>query len=283
MQKAKKSGVNVCAVVVTFNRKEVLQKCLKALQNQTIPPDEVIVIDGPSTDGTTQLMKEKFPEVTYIRLNEDVGGAGGFYEGMKLAYKKGYDWIWTMDDDAIPERDALEKLLAVVNGDQNLIARPAVIDAHHFAPWFAGGIFSRATIKRIGLPLKELFIYFDDAEYVMRAQKAGIKTVDVKNAKMNHKDWLLRGCVSKKILHKTIKRPKYPKGRKYYYIQRNNLYVHTIHREWKVLFRLLTINLASNLIKYLLLGDKEKALAIIKGTIDYFRRKTGKSLWAHKQ
>jgi hypothetical protein len=59
--------------------------------------------------------------------------------------------------------------------------------------------------------------------------------------------------------------------------------VPTIHREWKVLFRLLTINLASNLMKYLLLGDKEKVLSIFKGTIDYFLRKTGKSSWAHKQ
>jgi rhamnopyranosyl-N-acetylglucosaminyl-diphospho-decaprenol beta-1,3/1,4-galactofuranosyltransferase len=164
-----KPRVKVCAVIVTYNRKEMLQKCLKALQNQIIPLDEIIVIDGPSTDGTTQLMKEKFPEITYIRLDEDVGGSGGFYEGMKLAYNKGYDWIWVMDDDATPENDTLEKLLSAVDGDQNLIARPAVVDAPHFAPWFAGGIFSYATIKRIGLPLRELFIYFDDAEYVMRA------------------------------------------------------------------------------------------------------------------
>jgi rhamnopyranosyl-N-acetylglucosaminyl-diphospho-decaprenol beta-1,3/1,4-galactofuranosyltransferase len=278
-----KLSVKVCAVIATYNRKEMLQKCLKALQNQTIPLDEIIVIDGPSTDGTMQLIKEKFPEITYTRLNEDVGGAGEFYEGMKLAYNKGYDWILVMDDDAIPENDMLEKLLSAVNGNQNLIARPAIVDVPNFTPWFAGGIFSRSTIRRIGLPLRELFIYWDDVEYVIRAKKAGVKTVDVKNARINHRDWLLRGYLSKKFLHKIITKTIYPKGRKYYYIQRNGLYVYTIHRKWIGLFRLLTIDLASNLIQYLLLGEKERVLSILKGTIDYFMRKTGKCSWAHKK
>jgi rhamnopyranosyl-N-acetylglucosaminyl-diphospho-decaprenol beta-1,3/1,4-galactofuranosyltransferase len=283
MQKQKRTlGSRVCAVVVTYNRKEALRKCLAALLTQTIHLDEVIVIDGPSTDGTMQLVREEFPEITYIRLREDIGGAGGFYEGMKLAYKKGYDWIWVMDDDAVPEHDALEELLSVVNGDQNLIARPALVDVPRFAPWFAGGIFSRATIKRIGLPLRELFIYFDDVEYLMRAQRAGIKTVDARKARIDHKDWLLRGYLSKRILQKTITGRIYPKGRKYYYIRRNELYMNTIHKNWKVLFRLLTINLVLQFNKYLILGDQEKALSVLKGTIDYFLRKTGKSSWAHR-
>jgi|YelNatPaOPRAMG01_1025707.scaffolds.fasta_scaffold19814_5 rhamnopyranosyl-N-acetylglucosaminyl-diphospho-decaprenol beta-1,3/1,4-galactofuranosyltransferase len=278
-----KSNVKVCAVIVTYNRKEVLKKCLKALLNQTVSPNEIIVIDGPSTDGTMQLMREKFSEITYVRLDEDVGGAGGFYEGMKLAYSKGYDWIWVMDDDAIPEKDALEKLLSAVDNDQNSIARPALVDAPGFAPWFAGGIFSRTTIKRIGLPLKELFIYCDDTEYLIRAEKAGMQIINVSDAKINHRDWFLRGHLSKKIfLRKTITGPIYPKGRKYYYIQRNQLYVFTLHRNWKVLLSLLTKGSAVSLVKYLLLGDPEKALAVIKGTIDYFLHKTGKSPWAHK-
>jgi rhamnopyranosyl-N-acetylglucosaminyl-diphospho-decaprenol beta-1,3/1,4-galactofuranosyltransferase len=252
MRKQKeKSSVKVCAVIVTYNRKEMLQKCLKALLNQTVSPDEIIIIDGPSTDGTTQLIREKFPEITYVRLDEDVGGAGGFYEGMKLAYNKGCDWIWVMDDDVVPERDVLEKLLLAVGNDQNLIARPALIDAPGFAPWFAGGIFSRTTIKRIGLPIRELFIYGDDVEYIIRAEKAGVKIIDVKNARVNHKDWRLRGRLSKKILHKTITGSIYPKGRKYYYIQRNQLYVNTLHRNWRALFILLTKGSASSLVKYL--------------------------------
>lgn len=48
----------------------------------------------------------------YLIIAGERGGAAGFHEGMKRAYEEGYDWIWVMDDDALPHADALEKLLA---------------------------------------------------------------------------------------------------------------------------------------------------------------------------
>lgn len=100
----------ICAVVVTYNRKALLEECLTALLDQTRPLDEIIVIDNASTDGTDDLVKERFPGVTYVKLAKNTGGAGGFHEGMKLAFEKGHDWIWVMDDDAIAMADALEEL-----------------------------------------------------------------------------------------------------------------------------------------------------------------------------
>lgn len=102
----------IAAVVVTYNRRNLLQECLQALLSQTRPPDEIIVIDNASTDGTDQMFPQEFPQVTYVRLKENIGGAGGFHEGMKLAYEKGHDWIWVMDDDAIPMHDALQSLIS---------------------------------------------------------------------------------------------------------------------------------------------------------------------------
>lgn len=89
--------MKVAAVVVTYNRKELLRECLQALLNQTRPLDEIIVVDNASTDGTDQMIPEEFPQITHVRLPENIGGAGGFHEGMKLAYEKGHDWIWVMD------------------------------------------------------------------------------------------------------------------------------------------------------------------------------------------
>lgn len=86
--------VKVAAVVVTYNRKELLRECLNALLNQTRPLDEIIVIDNASTDGTQEMIAKEFPYITYVLMSENIGGAGGFHEGMKLAYEKGYDWIW---------------------------------------------------------------------------------------------------------------------------------------------------------------------------------------------
>jgi rhamnopyranosyl-N-acetylglucosaminyl-diphospho-decaprenol beta-1,3/1,4-galactofuranosyltransferase len=111
--------MKICAVVPTHNRKEPLALCLEALLRQTRPLDEVLVIDNASTDGTGQMIAEKFPDkVTHVRLTENTGSAGGFATGMGLAHGHGHCWIWCMDDDAIPLDDALQKLLEADLGSE---------------------------------------------------------------------------------------------------------------------------------------------------------------------
>jgi GT2 family glycosyltransferase len=100
----------ICAVVVTHNRKALLEECLVALLRQTRQLDEVVVIDNASADGTEALVKEHFPAITYVKLAMDSGSAGGFHEGLRLSYEKGHEWVWLMDDDATPALDALERL-----------------------------------------------------------------------------------------------------------------------------------------------------------------------------
>jgi len=136
----------VCAVVVTYNRKELLVECLEALRKQTRPLDAIYLIDNASTDNTPELLKEKgyiqeLPpkeldkpwekefaiknltdgqviKIHYVRMNENTGGAGGFHEGIKLAYEKGHDWIWVMDDDVQPRNNCLEVLLGAANSNR---------------------------------------------------------------------------------------------------------------------------------------------------------------------
>lgn len=121
----------ICGVVVTYNRKALLEECLTALLNQTRHLDEIIVIDNASSDGTDDLVKVRFPEVTYVKLPKNTGGAGGFHEGMKLAFEKGHDWIWVMDDDSLAMADALEKLARrdLMDAEQVCAVASAVLDA----------------------------------------------------------------------------------------------------------------------------------------------------------
>jgi rhamnopyranosyl-N-acetylglucosaminyl-diphospho-decaprenol beta-1,3/1,4-galactofuranosyltransferase len=103
----------VAAVVVTYNRKELLRQCLGGILAQTRPVDAIYVVDNASTDGTDQMIAAEYADrVVYERLPENIGGAGGFHHGMKRAYEDGYDWIWVMDDDAQPEPGCLSELLS---------------------------------------------------------------------------------------------------------------------------------------------------------------------------
>lgn len=307
----------ICAIVSTFNRKEILLKCLSALLEQRKPLDCIIIVDGPSIDGTPELLlkkgfinklpptssynnmwmtstiycyKEQKIKIFYVRIYHDIGGAGQFYEGLKLAYAYKYDWIWLMDDDAYPEPDALEKLVLATAGNELVIARPSIkeddVDELIFAPFFAGGLFSRQVIKVLGLPLKDLFIYWDDVEYIMRIEKLKIKRyikiINVKDAKIKHKDWVLRGKISKKVFGLKISAPLHPKGRKYYYIQRNGLYVYA-RNGYVIKFFFFFISSMRLLVKYMILRQHEKVFSIIKGTIDAFLHKMGKQEFAHKK
>src|SRR5260221_2165012 len=105
---------SVAAVVVTYNRKELLARCLEAIRAQSRPCERVFIVDNASTDGTPEYLAAAAlmgDSIQYIRLPANSGSAGGFHEGMRRAYESGYDWLWLMDDDGCPAPDRLEDLL----------------------------------------------------------------------------------------------------------------------------------------------------------------------------
>ena len=200
----------VCAVVVTYNRKELLGECLTALLNQTVVPDKIILINNASTDGTLEYLDEKGfsarPELEIITEEENLGGAGGFYEGLRhiRARRAEFDWAWVMDDDTIPQPDALEGLVrtwhrlrrkvsflaSCVYGPEGESMNVPEIDMkpspNGYRDWYTSldnscVRISNATfvsllirvnaIARCGLPCKDYFIWGDDTEYTSRLIK----------------------------------------------------------------------------------------------------------------
>lgn len=199
---------SVCAVVVTYNRKALLDKCLNAIINQSVKPNKIIVIDNASTDGTQDLLQKKYNNlICNIRMNQNTGGAGGFYEGIKIASQENYDWVWVMDDDTIPSCDCLMKLLeakdivlkndinpaffaSAIFGKNNECMNVPLIDEciedNGYPAWyrylensivtikcatFVSVLFNGKAIKKCGLPYKDFFIWGDDSEYTFRMNK----------------------------------------------------------------------------------------------------------------
>src|SRR5881227_1028098 len=141
----------VCAVVVTHNRVELLRRCLSALAGQTVPVERVLVIDNASTDGTADVVRDEFPSVKLVRLEHNVGGAGGFHEGMRRAHEAGFDWIWLMDDDTLASDDALEQLLRASSAEDALIlASKAVWTDGRLHPMNAPGPDRRSFDRLVG-------------------------------------------------------------------------------------------------------------------------------------
>lgn len=177
------------AVVVTYNRRELLSQCIQALKMQTRKIDRILVINNGSTDDTEEWLRGQH-DLTFI-TQKNVGGAGGFYTGIKTGYEQKYGWIWLMDDDGFPREDALENLL---EGDQEELclrncAVVSIQDRRSFV-WktgkyktidqvkspvirnvahpFNGTLLHRRIIERVGYPNPKLFLWGDETEYLYR-------------------------------------------------------------------------------------------------------------------
>ncbi|MDX6368270.1 MAG: rhamnopyranosyl-N-acetylglucosaminyl-diphospho-decaprenol beta,3/1,4-galactofuranosyltransferase, partial [Nocardioidaceae bacterium] len=101
----------VVAVVVTWNRRELLAESLRAILRQTDPPEQTIVVDNASDDGTAELLRRDFASLDVVSTLTNLGGAGGFAVGLDRALRTGCDAVWLMDDDTVPEPTALAALL----------------------------------------------------------------------------------------------------------------------------------------------------------------------------
>lgn len=206
--------MNIDVLVVTFNRKELLVECIKALESQTLIPSRIIIVNNASTDGTVDFIKKYNVlvnnKIILINLDENIGGAGGFSTGMKYAFDNGADYVWMMDDDAIPHPTALENLMKyatpkhiygslAINGEYtawktflisdnrsvNLKAEVPEISEVQSLP-FLGFLTSKEIYKSIELPDASYFIAADDTEYCLRAQKNGFKIFICGNSYIEH-------------------------------------------------------------------------------------------------
>ncbi len=122
----------VVAVVVAYNRRDLLSEVLAALAAQTSPLASAVVVDNASTDDSADVALAAGPFVDLVRLDRNTGGAGGFAAGMATALVDGApDWLWLMDDDTVPSETALAELLAAVDGTDLVVAGSRV-------EWFDG-------------------------------------------------------------------------------------------------------------------------------------------------
>ena len=214
---------SVAVVIVTFNRDDLLTLMLDGLAAQNRVPDAVFVVDNASTDHTREILTARLehPELPLqvTHSEENLGGAGGFRLGVRMAYDAGHDRIWLVDDDVVPATDCLEVLLAAdepcvaairedVTGhlvekaaldfdlSNPLAMRPkraAVDDTYTDRAGmpervelenvsFEGFMFRREVVDRIGLPDASYFIFYDDVDFAVRARRAGYRIWGMRDA-----------------------------------------------------------------------------------------------------
>lgn len=249
--------MKIIAVVVTFNRRDLLKRNIECLRLNK-PISSILVVNNGSTDGTKEWLDEQ-KDLSVIH-QANVGGSGGFYTGIEHAYQAGADWIWCMDDDVFPRKDCLEKLLAEATDTSIGILAPrrlmdGEIFCHDFQAYnlinpfasmyakrlvnkqvntptdikgtaFEGPFIRREVVEKIGLPNKDLFIFCDDTDYCLRAVLEGFRIVYVPNALMDKEKFFSNDTWEQRNQKKKWKR---------YYQIRNSAYLnHRYGKNWGV-------------------------------------------------
>ncbi len=282
----------VAVVVVTYNRADLLAGMLDGLAALERAPDAVIVVDNASTDHTAEVLAASaLPGLEVVTSEQNVGGAGGFHRGVEAAHERGFDRIWLMDDDVVPAPDCLtvlmshdEACLAAVREDSagRLVekaatrfdlrnpfavrpktsmvetdygtreAMPPLVEIENVA--FEGFLVRRDVIDAIGLPDPSFFIFYDDADFAIRARRAGFRV------------WAVRDAVLVRQLDFSQQHDL--AGWKGYYMYRNLFAVHRRHGENALVrHKPLVITLAVVLLSPLR-GGRREAVNVVRAWRD---------------
>ena len=211
--------LKIIAVVVTYNRLELLKEVMQALKSQEYFLHAIVVVNNGSTDGTREWLNAQDNIITRHQANS--GGSGGFYTGIEHATRIGAEYIWVMDDDTICRPESLRILvdiLSKVKSDIGFIGSKCIwtdgsphymnipdikptfnkripfniYDEHNIllteSSSFVSLLISADAVRKVGLPYREFFIWGDDQEYTRRITKAG---------------YLGLYCINSIVLHKT--------------------------------------------------------------------------------
>lgn len=204
----KETRIRTGVVMVTYNRLSLLKEAIDCVCKQTIPFEKIIIVNNCSTDGTTEYLSEFSLNQCFLIVNmpENVGGAGGFAKGIEIAQQQMLDWVLIIDDDAMIARDYMEKIIEFAEQHKNVNACSGIVKTNGSITTihrrrltnkllflesdvpieeynseffncdlatFCGLVIKGEVIRKIGIPTKEYFIWYDDTEYCLRLKEYG--------------------------------------------------------------------------------------------------------------
>lgn len=197
----------VSAVIPNWKRKEDLADALEAIRAQSFPVSEIIVVDNNSSDGTREMVAERFPEVNFIESPHNI-----VIQALNIGAKTARgDVILHQDNDGVLMPDAVEKMLAVFETDPSI----AVVHCKNlyygsgevFDPfrWFSaaehasegvfdvpsfhgnGALIRRDVLEETGYIEPEILLYQFERNISAKAIDRGFRVVYHPGAAIRHK------------------------------------------------------------------------------------------------
>lgn len=214
----------VFAIVLNFNSKEHIVKCLRSLSQLSIKNFKPIIVDNNSTDGSVEMVKKQFRKIKIIQNKNNLGYAKGNNLGIKYALKNNADYIFLLNPDTTLENNAINELLYAMEANARIgIAGPKIytkngriwscggeIDKKRYTGGLIGfggkdhgqydqeaevGFISgtamfirRVVFEKVGLLPHDYFLYYEDVDFCLKAKQAGFKIYLIPHSIAYH-DW----------------------------------------------------------------------------------------------
>lgn len=288
---------SVAIIILNWNNWQDTIKCVTACQQLKWPKIRILLVDNHSTDNSVETIRHHFPDMELIETGVNLGFAGGNNIGIQRALDLGADYIWLINNDAVPAPEALEPLV------MSLLTTPAAACAaskiyYMDDPqriWFAGGAWSKGRlrlrqqgayqidngqfdkVRRIGsasgcsllIPREMLqtvgmlderyFLYWEDTDWSARAHKQGYQILFVPDSHVWHK-------VSATIT---------PRSELQYYYQTRNGFIFCREHDIRIL-PFFMLYLVADVIVGLFRGNSAMFRGFINGCLDFLRGRAGK-------
>lgn len=213
----------VAVIILNYKVKDDTLKCISSVVKSTYQTKEIIVVDNNSQDQLGKALKE-FINIEFIQNNKNLGYSGGNNVGIKKALSDGADYIFVLNPDTKVEENTISSLVETLENEKADIESSKIYFQNSNIIWYAGGkmdlknvlgshrgvdekdkgqynevaetdfatgaaiFIKRRVFEKIGLFDERYFLYYEDADFCMRAKKAGFKIIYAPGAIVYHKN-----------------------------------------------------------------------------------------------
>jgi hypothetical protein len=219
------SQPKVFIIILTWNRLSDTLECLESVKKIVYPNYEIMVVDNGSTDKSAEAIAAKYPEITLIKNESNLGYAAGNNKGIEKALHMGCDYVFILNNDTTVDAACLDELVKTAEADPRIGAAGSKIYLHQdpSVVWYAGGdicfreaisvtrgwfkrdhpsydrpgevsfitgcamLAKRTAIEAVGLLDPEYVSYLEDTDWCWRMAQKGFKLAYVPGGKVYHK------------------------------------------------------------------------------------------------
>jgi GT2 family glycosyltransferase len=291
----------VVAVTVNYNGAAFLDQFLESFRDLTYPNLGLVVVDNASRDGSWRLVSDLMPGARLIRLSRNTGFTGGNNRAVRQALAEGTDYVLFLNDDTRLDPGLVDALVSEA-GPSTMVAPHVYLEGSDrllddtigdfswtrgaWRRWVLGkpaphalrrpGPVPMATLTALLVPAavfhevgfldERMFMYYEDFDFVRRAQQAGYRLRQTPAARLWHRRAASSGGGETAF--------------KYYYATRNRLYLLRRHQPLVLFVPICCYLVGTRLLRAVQVqrsGRPDLARAIVAGTLDFFRGRMGKT------